>query len=208
MWAPDLPGHGRGPRLGAYSHTVLLDFIEQFIDENEINEASIVGHSHGGHLAIDLLERDLNFVVNKIALIGTPPLKMPFDSSAFIEHPVMPLVHKEELTEEEYLQMAMSFGEEEFKALIRHTDPKFRSGIVTSLQAGLYPDEFKILSAFEGDTACFVGELDPLVNKDYIRQLGLNFWQDELIMIPEAGHTPQYDAPQEFNTLLYQFLND
>lgn len=206
MWAPDLPGHGRGLRAVKYSHTSLLDFLEEFVADKKIEQLDIVGHSLGGHLAIDLLERDINFKINSLTIIGTPPLKLPIDASAFQNHPIIPLVFRDELTSEEMLKISLAFGNKDFQTLIEASDPKIRVDLFESLQAGMYPDEVQILNKFDGKLACIIGEHDPLINADYIRALNLSLWKNDLIVIKGAGHAPQYDAPNIFNTFLHDFL--
>lgn len=206
MWAPDLPGHSRGIRRDKYSHTLLLDFLQQFIADKNIEQLDIVGHSLGGHLAIDLLQRDINFKFNSLAIIGTPPLMRPIDAKAFKDHPIMPLVFRDQLTSDMMLKMSRAFGHKDFQTLIDASDPKIRVDLFESLQAGMYPDEVQILNKFDGKLACIIGEHDPLINADYIRALNLNLWKNDLIVIKGAGHTPQYDAPDIFNTFLHDFL--
>jgi pimeloyl-ACP methyl ester carboxylesterase len=55
--APTLPGHAGGPPLGPIGLAPLADAVERAMDDAGFRTAHIVGHSLGGHLALQLAER-------------------------------------------------------------------------------------------------------------------------------------------------------
>ena len=58
VFAPTLPGHSGGPRLGDdASLPAAVDALERILDEAGIETAHLVGNSLGGHLALQLAAR-------------------------------------------------------------------------------------------------------------------------------------------------------
>lgn len=51
---PDLPNHGRSPRLPEFSPELAAESVYDFLHENRIYHARIVGHSLGGKIAMNL----------------------------------------------------------------------------------------------------------------------------------------------------------
>ncbi len=57
--------------------------------------------------------------------------------------------------------------------------------------------------------AIFQGEYDSLINYDYYQNLAIpNLWNQKTTLIRNASHSPHFEAAQEFNRLLIQFISD
>jgi pimeloyl-ACP methyl ester carboxylesterase len=53
------------------------------------------------------------------------------------------------------------------------------------------------------------GAEDQLVNIDYIRGLEMpTLWRGEVQLIEDAGHSPHWEQPDQFNVLLADFVKD
>jgi pimeloyl-ACP methyl ester carboxylesterase len=94
--APDLPGHGRsmGPPLA--SVTALAEWITRVLDASNINEASMVGHSMGSLIALEVAAR-APARVSKLALLGsaTPmPVAEPLlEAARANEHAALDMIN-------------------------------------------------------------------------------------------------------------------
>ena len=63
--------------------------------------------------------------------------------------------------------------------------------------------------ALERPLAILHGEGDQFVNLAYLRQLSIpSLWRGSVQLIPEAGHAPHQETPDEFSELLQQFIAD
>jgi pimeloyl-ACP methyl ester carboxylesterase len=59
LLAPDLPGHGRSSAPAVeYTATHFTDAVEQFLDEADLDEATVVGESIGASIALALAARE------------------------------------------------------------------------------------------------------------------------------------------------------
>lgn len=70
VFALDLPGHGRSAGQGRTSVEDYADTIDLFVQETELEKASVAGHSMGGAIAQTLALRRLPWLAS-IVLVGT-----------------------------------------------------------------------------------------------------------------------------------------
>lgn len=72
--AVDLPGHGRHPGNGpgTYGRDAVLDDLRQVLDDRDIEQAVLVGHSLGGYLSLALAIEDPSRVLG-LGLVGAGP---------------------------------------------------------------------------------------------------------------------------------------
>ncbi len=212
MVAYDFPGHGQSIKLKDYSVTNLVKILADNCQKFE--SVVLVGHSLGGHLAIETLPY-LNNCIGCL-VFGTPPIKKPINlEEAFLPNDKMSYLFQEELNDFEISEMADLMVKEsiEWKKIleknIKQTDSKFRTAIATSIGNGEFSDEYAILNALQVPVAIFHGEKDVLVNKDYLNQLNIStIWKNEIIEISNSSHSPHIENPVVFNQLLHQYLNN
>lgn len=212
MVALDLPGHGGSFRNGAYSVPALIEILKKNIASYE--SVVLVGHSLGGHLAIELLPELKN--CSGLLICGTPPIKKPINlGEAFMPDERMGLLFKKDLGTQEARQFAECVcgdfqirGFDILKAVL-DTDPKFREGIWVSVSKGELADEFEILEKAKIPIALIYGAEDPFVNANYLNTLQIPLlWKDKIHMVENSGHSPHLERPEQFNSLLFDFLND
>lgn len=68
----DMPGFGQSEepkkRMNLDDY---ISLVTKFIEEQNITEVDLIGHSNGGRIIIKMMSNNLNFKVNKIVLIGS-----------------------------------------------------------------------------------------------------------------------------------------
>lgn len=201
----DLPGHGDSAHLEDYSLITLANIIQKFIADIEIKEFIVVGHSLGGHVAIQLL----NFIQpNGLVVFGTPPMTKPFTPIGFLENKnIAPLgLETSDLKTLEALSDELRYSNEDRKIFVEDyykTDSKFRTQIFQSVFEGKYQDEIKLLDSYTGKIMSILLSDDKIVNNNYIAEIfQLN---NADVTTLNSGHSPQIEVADQFNDLLFTF---
>ncbi|WP_289038146.1 alpha/beta hydrolase [uncultured Zobellia sp.] len=209
--AMDLPGHGNSPEHHSYSISDLLIILKQNIEGYE--RIILVGHSLGGHLAMELLPSLTNCI--GLFVIGAPPLKRPVNVvEAFKPDSRMGLLFQKDLGPDDIRSLTEMLGVDkldisiDFTKVIEQTRPEFREALGEALSSGELANESDILKTATIPIALVVGADDELVNVEYVKQLPIPFlWKGQVQIIEKSGHVPQLDATSVFNALLLDFIN-
>ncbi|MCP4274235.1 MAG: alpha/beta hydrolase [Gammaproteobacteria bacterium] len=218
----DLPGHGQSDRvtqLSDYSLPGYAKKLEQLVKNLQLEDAVFVGWSLGGHIvleAVDSLPDASGFVI-----FGTPPLAVPPNlAAAFLPALSSGAGFKASITEAEATQFANDFfapdskvDTQPFIAEILATDGNARAGLAASLSPD-YPyrkamDEVEVVARMSKPLAIFHGTEEQLINPVYFDNLAMpTLWRGQVQLIPGSGHTPQWEQPEVFNSLLDNFISD
>ncbi|MEU0054734.1 alpha/beta hydrolase [Streptomyces sp. NPDC006309] len=79
LFVPDLRGHGRSPRAGAYTFESMYRDVMSLLDRHRLGAVDLVGHSMGGHVAWLIAQRHPSRV-RRLVIEDTPP--PPRDAAA------------------------------------------------------------------------------------------------------------------------------
>ncbi len=201
----DLPGHGDSSKNGNYSLKNFGQLLHKFITNLGLKNVIVVGHSLGGHVSINLLK-----FYNPMGLLifGTPPLKNPFDPSAFLANAnakALNLTTEATLPEIEALMNEMNYKNESLDQAVTdylRTDPAFRQEIFGDIISGTHENEIALINSFRGDIMFLLATADSMINNNYILN---EFRGTENILEIEAGHSPHIEASDSFNEMLLGF---
>ena len=202
----DLPGHGESSKNGDYSLKNFALIISEMIKTLDLKNIIIVGHSLGGHVAINLLK---HYKPMGLILYGTPPLKNPFDSAAFLANSNAGALGKQIATtmEIESLMLEMNYKDESLKQGIEdyhRTDPAFRTDVFEDIINGVHENEISLLNSFQGEIMFLLATSDSMINNNYILEEFQSNPYLELVEIV-AGHSPHIEASESFNEKIYRF---
>lgn len=206
----DLLGHGESSKITDYSIKTSAQILSRFIKKLNINKFIIAGHSLGGHIAINLLNTDV--IPNALFLFGTPPLKNPFDTSAFLPNQKASAIGKSTPIYEEIstLMDEMNYAGEDKKIGIEdflNTDENFRVDIFKDIISGEHADEVRLIKSFNAPIMFLLATKDSMINNNYIKEecfFSLNHIQTSEI---ESGHSPHVEKDVDFNKILVEFCN-
>lgn len=216
LLAIDLPGHGlsEAPSVPNKIYNILgyIDIIKFVLAELNVNDFILIGHSLGGHIA---LEASGNlFGLKGLLIFGTPPLGMPpeFDK-AFIPNAAMPLLFQEILSDKEMELLAANLtdeiNKEEIIIEMRLADGNARSFLGASIPKGLFKNELEIVEKLNVPVAIIHGEYDALINLEYLNQLSApTLWKNKIHLISSATHCPQIEQALAFNSILTEFSDE
>ena len=201
----DLPGHGQSPRFNKvadYRYPRLLTSHETTL-RGVKGPILLVGHSFGGHLAMDLAPRLPK--LKGLVVAGAPPLRNPLNlAEAFKPVPNLDVFFRENPPATEVANALRFLCPHPAHALSLHTwfsstDPAMRTAIGLDLAEGSLPDEVANLQALQVPKVMLYSELDPVPNLDYVRSLdaGITFQKQ-----PARGHYTMLDNPHAFAATL------
>lgn len=210
----ELPGHGNNKSdlytEDDYCIPGFNNHLKLFIEKNRITNYIIVGHSLGGHVAIEALDELIG--LKGIVIYGTPPISKPANfEEAFLPSDVMHLAFQEGLTNDELKSLASVFTScvsdiEDVINQITSTDSKCRPLLVKSIGELKHKNEKELVETSNLPIAIFHGENDALISLEYLKSINWkNCWQNKIHIIPNTAHSPHLENPVEFNTLLSQF---
>ena len=215
--AIDLPGHGLSAHAqdpaSAYTLPGYAALVSGFAKRLEIDDALLVGWSLGGHVLLEasgLLTDSAGLM-----LFGTPPVGKPVAADAFMANPLFSLLFKCDLSDDEVVAATTGFFRPGcqpprfFIEEMRRADGKARETMGLSVAEGNYADEVTIVANRTKPLAIIQGESESVASLSYIKSLSMpTLWRSEVQIIPDAGHTPQWEQPEIFNSLLMEFIAD
>jgi pimeloyl-ACP methyl ester carboxylesterase len=216
--AMDLPGHGRSKPAAdadAYSLPGYAGVLAGLMTATGVEDAVVVGWSLGGHIALEAapkLPKAAGFVI-----FGAPPVGTPDQlGDAFLPNPAMNVGFSAEVDADaarsyaaSFLAPGSTFPLTEFVDDILATDGAARAGLMTSIGAGRFTDEVRIVAELSRPLAVLHGEGEQLVSLDYLRTVAMpTLWRGEVQVLPGSGHAPHEEAPQEFAAVLTRFITE
>ena len=216
--AVDLPGHGASDDAedpSAYSLPGHARAVRAVLEALAIDGAHFVGWSLGGHIALEMapdLREPRGFVI-----FGTPPLtSREAMSEAFFPNPAMKVTFQESVDSLEASAYVAAFFRPGFADIpplflddVLRTDGRARSNLGASIGPGEFRDECAVVRDLRAPLAVLHGDEEQLVNGRYFDSVAMpTLWRGAVQMIPDAGHTPQWETPQVFDTLIETFVRE
>ena len=190
VYVVDLIGFGRSRDRHTFVLSEAAAYLTRWMDQLDIERASVVGHSMGGFIAADLAA---NFPdkVDKLVLVDAAAL--PFERG-YAQH---------------VLGLAWALRHMPVGFLpILFTDA-WRAGPVTIWKAArelLGSDIRPKLAHIRAPTLVVWGEHDSLVPLDLGKRLRACLPGADLVVIESAGHNPMWDRAEAFNRVVVDFL--
>lgn len=205
----DLPGHGDSEHLREYSLPIVSELVSEFIQLQKIKDYAVIGHSFGGHVALHALA----FInPSGLFIFGTPPVKKPFDLSAFSPNPNCVAIMKGASSANELEALMGEFnytGIDKDLAIEDYlkTDRNFRDTIFNCVPKNDYSDEVDLIRNYKGKCKILICNQETLVCNKYIaRNLRM---QDSCLEFSylDSKHSPQLDCAEDFNLILRDFAH-
>lgn len=216
LLALDLPGHGQSAAATPkhYSFAGYADALVDFIERLQLEDYLIVGHSLGGHAALEALPRLPG--LRGLCLIGAPPFNSNNAGQLFCAEPTGGLVFQAELDDQQVSRLANAFVNparleqtqlDSLESYIRATDPKVRAALGASLSSGAFADEVALLAASGVPTLLLQGTTDAFIDAQACAQ-ATAFAPAKLsvVLFDDCGHCPHLEDPNRCNDLLDTFI--
>jgi len=212
--SPDLPGHGLSGRPadpGAYTLEAMADAVVGLMEELGLGPCHLVGHSMGGMVA-QLIALAHPQRLRSLVLVDTsaePPEGLRTRERARM----VELARQQGMEAVWEAQLAMNPMADQLRAQPEFLQTWREQFLMTSREAYIYCAQAMAqrrplldeLSRLSLPVLIVCGQNDePFVGPS--RRLHQCIAGSQLAFIPDCGHTPQIERPQEFVPLLLQFL--
>lgn len=209
----DLPGHGDSDWIKPYSYKSISKLFVGAIEELKIDNFYMLGHSFGGHLAIQLAH-EIKSKITGIIITGTPPMPKPPElEQMFLPVNNSQLAFSKKLNQDEAKELSKLISihknsQTEFATSILNCDGNFREQIFQSCMTGNYLDEIEILTKSKTKPLVIHGKNDPLISLEYLESKKNLFYQDQVFVIEEAGHSPHIEQPKIMARLITEYIEN
>jgi pimeloyl-ACP methyl ester carboxylesterase len=215
LLALDLPGHGDSSHStdpdNAYNVLFYGEIIAEFIVETKAQNVILVGHSLGANAVIEALP----FINNckGIVLLSASIVHSAADVAAtFLPNPAASIFFNADYIEENvqaFNDAAKSLTNPSLPDFVnddfRKADKNCRSYLAKSVGENKLSDELGILQKTEMPILLVIGAEDQLIDKEYLKNIALNKWKNQVFEISKAGHCAQFENADGFNTLIDSF---
>ncbi len=202
--ALDWYGHGRSalPADGQCSVPALAALLVRFVAARTQGEYFLVGHSLGGHAAMEALPR-LSERCRGLLSIAAPPFSRDTIAQVFRD-PVAGRLFRDELgpSDAECIANALfeagNVPDERVRAAalgVLATRAGVRSAIGESVATGAFADELAACRGSDVPVRFVQGRRDPFINCAYYQQLPRLLQREASVLFLEAvGHSPHLEA--------------
>ncbi|MEI8046096.1 MAG: alpha/beta fold hydrolase [Bacteroidota bacterium] len=215
VYIPDQRNHGQSPHTSIHSFPAMADDLAEFIEDHEIENPILIGHSMGGKVAMTYaLENPEK--VKKLVVVDISPRKYP-------ERITHTQVISQMLNID--LENTATRGEVEKILNLRITDPRVRMFIMKNLYYKIHGklawrlnldainqsmdllfDGIRSENQYKGPTLFIRGGKSDYVPDEDITLITSLFPEAVIKTISGASHWVHADAPEELCYLLSEFL--
>lgn len=209
----DQRNHGKSPHTDEFSYDLLSEDLLNFMYENHIFNAHLLGHSMGGKVVMQFATEHSD-MVNKLIVADIAPVKYPaghdaiFDALCSVD---LSKASSRKDVEDDLMKSIQDFAVRQFlmKGLTRADDKSFRwkynlvsleknyQNILNTFDAGM----------FEGATLFIKGANSKYIQAQNFEKMKFHFPNYELKTIENAGHWLHAEQPDDFLNTVLDFLN-
>jgi pimeloyl-ACP methyl ester carboxylesterase len=215
VWLIDQRNHGKSPHSDEFSYLHMAKDLEHFIEQNEIEEPIILGHSMGGKTAMEFAVR-FPQKVKKLIVVDIAPVKYKVHHYTIIEalNSIDPAgLSSRNEADEQLSKRIPEFGIRQFllKNLERNSQGAYQWKFnLAVLEREIVPiSEWAISEgSYEGPTLFVKGENSEYIQSHYAAAILEKFPNYELEEIQDAGHWVHAEQAKTFFARLSGFMKD
>jgi len=209
--APDLPGHGLSEGAPLGSIVDIADWCSDLLETAGVSRATIIGHSQGGLVALEIARRHPE-KVSSLALIACA-LSIPVNPA---------LLDLAENKEDQAIAAMVAWGHDRTGHFHEHSMPgqshvNFGERLMANNVPGaLYTDLKACADYRDGESAatvvscpvlCILAARDRMTPIKFGRIMAAAMPQASVMEIPEAGHMLPSEQPLKTNLALRDFFS-
>jgi pimeloyl-ACP methyl ester carboxylesterase len=214
----DLPGHGQSSNAvnpeRTYSLVGYADSVAELLSLIGVDRAVVLGWSLGGHIGLEMTARYPGLV--GLMMIGAPPfVRSPVGLEGYRPNPKLAFTGMETLTEaqiDEFVRLVTEYErppDPAWRAAVARADGLARRTVFEALSSYEPTRQRDLAEHCRVPLAMVNGSADQFVDVDYVASLNYrNLWLGQAHVFAGLGHAIHLHAPDQFNSLLEQFLLD
>ena len=215
VFVPDQRNHGRSPHSNVFNYIALTDDLFDFIDEHEIDQPILMGHSMGGKVAMRFALENPDFVKRLVVVDITLKAYGPRKSHKKIIEAMQKVDLSEAKSRNEVETIIARYISESrirlfiLKNLYRKENNTFAWRInIDGISANLDQmfDAIETLTKFEKPTLFIKGGASDYILLEDFPQIRYNFPNAEIVTIAGASHWVHVEAPEKFYQITSGFL--
>lgn len=204
VYAPDLPGHGKSDGLGEQSVAKYAGVVSSWMEQIEIKQAVLVGHSMGGAIAQSLALKKPELVSGLVLVSTGAKLQVNKD-----------LLHKLSSAASTPAAVANIIKWSYAPGTDRKFLEKMKDELLKVRSSVLYGDflacdNFDVtdqLADIKAPTLVLCGDRDKMTPIDLSKQLQSLIPHADLQLISEAGHMVMLEKPEEVAQAVTSFVH-
>jgi pimeloyl-ACP methyl ester carboxylesterase len=220
--AMDFPGFGESDKPEVrYSIEWLTEVVEKFLQEQEIDQVNLVGHSMGGVVALNVASqpksRVKKLVIADAVGIGDKSEFLAYTMSKKIMGPDTAWEPVENFLKNQFRAMADDLIEKQKPQTARELFESLRIPITGQPLLPMTPELQMIAGIFDFDirpklasirqpTLILWGAKDPVASPQDASLLQTRIPSSILIFLPNSAHSPMMENPSLFNQELRKFV--
>lgn len=212
----DLRNHGRSPHSDDFNYQIMANDVQEFMENNWIYKANVIGHSMGGKVAMQLANQTPD-MVNKLVLVDMAP--KPYEGS-----------HEEIFQAMFALDLATLESRKEADEQMRSQIPSYavRQFLIKNLSINKDTQQYEwkinlpiiynnykhildytpITPPYEGPTLFIKGETSNYIILEELETYRKYFPKATIKTVLQAGHWVHAEQPARFLETLTKFLRE
>ena len=205
VYAPDQIGFGHSDKpLLDYKIQTFVEFLQGFMESQNIRKAALVGNSLGGWIAADFTAQHPDLVSN-LVLVNSAGLR--FGQGPIPDLNPSSLAGMRQVLELIFYNKQMVTDELVHYAFTNHLKDNDGYTVQRTL-AGFAQDQFEEskLAAIRVPTLVIWGRNDDLIPLSKGEQFHQGIAGSKMAVINQCGHVPELEKPEEFDRVLIEFL--
>jgi esterase len=214
VYTIDQRNHGQSPHTDDFNYRLLTEDLEEFLTENKIEDAIVIGHSMGGKAAMNLAIKNPS-LISKLIVVDIAPKSYPVHHDQILEGlTAIPLATLSSRNEADKIlsEFVPEIDVRQFllKNLSRNSEGKFEWKInVSAIENHI--EEIGQGMQYEGvftKPTLFIKGARSNYFKPGDDELILKLFPAAKMEILDTGHWVQAEKPQEFTQTVLNFLKN
>lgn len=213
VYLPDLRNHGRSPHSDVFSADAMIEDLKEFLIDNDLQSANVLGHSLGGGIAIKFAAK-YSKMVQKLIVVDFAPKKYRTNLEGLIRWLISWDVSKVRTIREADRQLAVTFPDKNVRGfLLKNLYRKHNGNLEWKINLKAIYNNLEGISGYiqEGlvvENPCLFirGENSDYVKPEDVYLIRQYFSDARIESIPGAGHWVHADAPEKFLDLVKDFV--